>query len=128
MKTEKRNIPNGATSFCAIGKGVKFAKTNEDSAELDRFTFNPYSGQQFSHWFWGKLAFDVSGMKMRKDVIPALKDHDSDKLVGEIDAMSVYGAVVEFAGDFLDTEDAKKVKSVKKKMRSMNYSKSEIGY
>ena len=103
MKSETRNIPSGATSFCSVGKGVTFDKKNEEGEAIDRFTFNPYSGQQFPHWFWGKLAFDVSGMKMRKDVIPALKDHDSDKLVGEIDKMSVEGAVVEFGGDFLDT-------------------------
>ncbi len=114
MRSESRTIPCGATSFCSVGKGVTFAKKDEEGAVIDRFTFNPYSGQQFAHWYWGKLAFDVAGIKMRKDVIPALKDHDSDKLVGEIDVMSVDGAIVEFSGDFLDTDDAKKVKSVKK--------------
>ena len=107
----KRKIPAKAGRFVSQGE-VVFAAAAE--GEEATFTMIPFDGQVFSHWWFGKMTFDVKGIEMRKDVIPAFLNHDPDKFVGEIDKMTKKKNKVELSGAFVDTEAAKQVQSIKK--------------
>ena len=107
MSEIKKKVPVNAGRFSA---GADMA-VSEDGK---RFTLVPYAGQQFKHWYWGKLAFDTEGLSMRKKVIPAFKDHCPDKFVGEIDEMKVKDGKVMLSGAFADTDAAAAVRSTKK--------------
>lgn len=105
-ETKRTDIPAGASHFSAGSATL--------SSEDGKFKLVPYSGQHFAHWYWGKLAFDVSGIEMRKSVIPAFVDHDHSRIAGEIDGMEKKGAIIELSGDFLDNEEAEKLQKTKK--------------
>lgn len=91
----------------------QFAEVEAGEGEKSKFRLTAYKGQIFSHWYWGQLAFDISGMRMAKDVIPALRDHNSDKIVGAIDSGSFKDAIV-FEGEFEDTAHAQEIRATKK--------------
>lgn len=103
-----RKVPVTAGRF-SMGSGAVVA-----DPKTDRFTLTPFAGQVFDHWFWGKMTFDASGLSMRKSVIPAFKDHDPTKLVGEIDALEVKDGKVVLSGEFAKTASAEEIRSVKK--------------
>lgn len=105
---ETRKVPASAGRFNAGGANVAVSEDGK------RFDLVPYAGQQFKHWFWEKLAFDVTGLSMRKTVIPAFKDHNPDKFVGEIDSLQVKNGKVVLSGAFAATPAAEEVRSTKK--------------
>jgi hypothetical protein len=102
-QTRTIDIPRNACQFAAASASV----------DGDRFTLVPFAGQQFAHWYWGQMTFDIEGMSLRKNVIPAFKDHDPSQLVGEIDDVKV-GKSFEVSGTFLDTEAAKQIRATQK--------------
>jgi len=100
-KTQKKiDVPSSTSRFAA--GNAKF--------DGERFTLVPFSGQVFDHFWWGKMTFDAEGIQMRKNVIPAFKDHSSGELVGEIDSIEKKDGRVELSGKFLDTEAAREIK------------------
>ena len=104
---EMRTVPLAAGIFTAPGEFVS-------AEEGDSFELVPFAGQIFDHWYWGKMTFDAKGLSLRKDVIPAFKDHDHSALVGEITSIENVDGKVVLRGEFLDTDAAKQVRAVKK--------------
>jgi hypothetical protein len=105
MMDKIKTAPSEASQFRMGSTDVEL----EEGAST--FSMKPYKkGQVVEHFYWGAFVFETSSMKMRKDNIPALIDHDTAKLSGRIDAMDTSGDHVEFSGEFLDNDNAKYVK------------------
>lgn len=106
-KNKTREVPATASQFMAPDCEPMVVKEKA-------FTLTPYSGQQFAHWYWGKMAFEMSGMTLRKPVIPALVDHDSGEIAGQIDSLKNDGGKIELSGSFLETDCASEVIATQK--------------
>lgn len=83
MKTYSENtklaeIPAEAFGFNFVGE-VAFADEGEEKNNL-RLTL--YDGGVVKHFYWGNLAFDLSGIKLLKPRIPILFAHDPEKRLG----------------------------------------------
>lgn len=94
---------------------LRFEAADFQIAEDNTFSMVPYNGQVFEHGWWGKMAFDVSSLKLRKKTIPALYGHDWSKPVGVINGFSIDGTKVEVQGEFVDNADASQLKQLKEK-------------
>jgi len=99
----------------APSEAFRFRAGNGSVKELEAgsFELEPYQlGQAVKHWYWGAFVFEASSLKMYKDEIPALVDHDTMKGCGRIKAMAK-DVKVKMSGEFIDNEHAKYVKSMK---------------
>lgn len=85
-------IPSDATQLRMHGGDVTVADKEK------RFSFTPYSGQRVSHWHWGEFMFEVSSMKLRKSKIPALVDHDTNRVAGTCDSVENDGQSFTLSG------------------------------
>lgn len=100
-----QTIPSEATQ-------LKVSAVDPKSIEEENFTLIPYQlGQVVEHYYWGRFVFEASSMKMRKDVIPALVDHDTGKGAGVINEFN--SEDVSFSGHFLNNDNAQYVKDMK---------------
>lgn len=50
--------------------------------EKPRLRIVANSGQPFPHWYFGKIAIDLDGIKLNKGRLPVLLDHRTDQIVG----------------------------------------------
>jgi hypothetical protein len=112
----------------APSEAFRFRAGNGSVKELETGTFSlePYAlGQAVDHWYWGRFVFEASSMKMYKEEIPALVDHDTMKGCGRIKSMKKDGKV-SMSGEFIDNEHAKYVKSMKGLMEcSLRFNESQ---
>jgi hypothetical protein len=76
-----------------------------DATGKKRFRMTAYTGQpvDLGH-FWGRVVFDVSGISA-KDKLPALREHETDRIVGTIDKTLKTGTHIFADGFFLATKD-----------------------
>lgn len=100
-----KTIPSEATELRAGSQTL--------SVESETFSLTPYSGQLVEHWYWGQFVFETSSMKMYKDKIPALVDHDTTRGCGVIDEMSIEGNEAVFSGKFVENQNSQYVKDMK---------------
>lgn len=98
--------PDSAFSFQAGESVFEFAEKQEGQPR--RFKLKLYDGGVSEHWYWGKLAFDLAGMKLEKTKIPILFGHDTNIRIGVADKATFDGAFI-LEGYALDNEDAQKV-------------------
>lgn len=105
MSQETKTIPSEATQ-------LKVSAVDPSLVKEDTFSLTPYKlGQVVPHPYWGKFVFEVDSMKMRKDTIPALVDHDTLRGAGKINKFNKED--VSFSGDFVENEHSKYVKDMK---------------
>lgn len=72
-----------------IPRRAMFLRDPADDVQLElgkgedpkRFTMVALTGKPLAHWWFGTLAIELSGIKM-KQKLPVLKDHDSDQRLG----------------------------------------------
>ena len=76
--TPADKIPMEAFSFDGQGT-VEFAG---DDDEKNNIILTLYDGSVIKHWYWGVMAFELKGMKLRKSRIPILFRHDVDNRIG----------------------------------------------
>jgi hypothetical protein len=101
----QKTIPSEATQLRASSSDLKVSEKE--------FSLSPYkAGQVVAHPYWGKFVFEVSSMKMAKDVIPALLDHDTAKGAGKINKMEL-SETVDFSGAFIDNEHSKYIQDMR---------------
>lgn len=105
MSQQLKTIPSEATQ-------LKVSSVDPSSLQEDTFSLTPYKvGQVVEHYYWGKFVFEVESMYMRKDIIPALVDHDTLRGAGKINKFNKED--VSFSGDFIENEHSKYVKDMK---------------
>ena len=95
-----------------LGLGpVTFADSGEGQSR--RFRLNAYDGSVFAHPFWGKLAIELSSLKVPSGKMPILRQHMHDRIVGFSDKQSKKGGNVVVEGVFSEvTEDGREVEAL----------------
>lgn len=84
------------------------ARDGEVQPSSRRFAILGYTGQIINRWY-GRLVIDLSGIRLDAH-LPALRDHDTDKIVGVVDSHSIDAAGLQLRGTFSGvTEDAREV-------------------
>lgn len=103
MDKNKNSAPANACIFNNLCT-VIFAEGVDE--EKNRFKIVGYSGEIIrDHWYWGNVAFDLSGMEFAKPVTPILAEHNSAVRLGFTDEQEIGDKVV-VEGPFLDNDDA----------------------
>jgi hypothetical protein len=73
-------VPLAALEFSDEETFAKVLPKTE--SEQDRLEMVCYSGGVIKdHWYWGDLALDLSGMKIKGNKFPILEDHDTSKKI-----------------------------------------------
>lgn len=89
---------------------VTFAK-DDSGQEKNSFRIIGYSGGIIKdHWYWGNVAFDLSGMRFAKSRTPVLQEHFRDVRIGFSTKQEISDQVI-IEGPFLDNDNAQKLKA-----------------
>ncbi len=73
---EKHKLPKGALRLVAEGCHANVKMAEKDGKEVPMLQMTVYSGQPIDrHWYWGKLAIDLQGIKFDKSKYPVLEGH-----------------------------------------------------
>ena len=80
MLTKTQKVPKNALVFNEQADGVLSFSQNE--GEEKKLAMLGYSGALMDHWWWGKVAVDVSGVKFGRKPYPILEDHMTEKKIG----------------------------------------------
>jgi len=100
--------PKRACIFQKMGE-VQFDNTG--GSEKKRFKITGYSGKVIpNHWFWGNVAFDLSGIKFAKKKTPVLEEHFTERRIGFADKQEITDKVT-FEGPFLSSAIAEQIRS-----------------
>ena len=85
--------------------------TDGEGASNQKFRIVAYSGEVIkNHWYWGNLAFDLSGEKFDKKKTPVIEDHATSVRLG-FTTMQDISDVVVVEGKFLSSEPAQKMRN-----------------
>jgi uncharacterized protein YoaH (UPF0181 family) len=80
-------------------------------SENNRFRMLAYSGAVIQSAWWGRVVFDISGIRL-DDKLPALREHARDRVVGTIDGHTKEQAALNAQGYFMGTTDGLEVASL----------------
>lgn len=78
FKTKK--VPKAALTFNEQTDGV--VSFTQQEGEERKLSMLGYSGSVMDHWYWGKVAVDISGVKFGRKPYPILEDHMTEKKIG----------------------------------------------
>ena len=82
-----------------------------DAEKSNEFAIVGYSGGIIKdHWWWGNVAFDLTGMKFAKKTTPVLEEHFTTKRLGFSTDQKITNQV-EVKGKFLGNEGAQQLKA-----------------
>jgi hypothetical protein len=114
MVENKKNQNNAPVTACifsqSTGADVKLADGTAAVGKKDHFKIVGYSGQIIpKHWFWGNLAFDLTGLSFAKAMTPVLQEHLTSKRIGVSRTQKITDKVI-FEGTFLDNPNAQEIK------------------
>jgi len=113
MATE---IPKGATQF--IDNECSACAFVKDGEDKNRLQMTVYSGKPIkSHWYWGTLAIDVSGIQFNQKSFPVLEEHMNSKKIGFSKKPKIENNSVEIDPDtftFVDTEASNEFQKLSK--------------
>lgn len=105
--TNPADIPQDAFTFDMSGEG-SFVASDDDKNNV---RLKLYDGSVVKHYYWGNMAFDLEGIKLKKKRIPILYSHDTDKRLG-------FSTKASFDGEFIlegrlleDSEEVRKIKA-----------------
>lgn len=99
--------PKGACIFQKMGE-VQF---DNSGSEKKRFKILGYSGKVIpNHWYWGNVAFDLSGIKFAKKKTPVLEEHFTERRIGFADKQEITDKVT-FEGPFLSNVIAEQIRN-----------------
>lgn len=85
--TKKSECRAGDIQF--DGATFQLAESQGEGDAKPRFRVVANSGKPFRHWFWGNFAVDLSGLQIGRQDLPILRDHDSSRIVGYTEKLSV---------------------------------------
>jgi len=81
---KKEQIPSNA--FLFMDHEARAEVFIEGEGKIPKLRMTAYSGKIIpNHFWWGDLAFDISGMKLTKKRLPILSDHETDKKIAFTD-------------------------------------------
>lgn len=88
-KTE--NIPKTALRFKEEDVPVEIlALKDGEKTSRRKFSMVAHSGKvMLNHWLWGNLAIDLSGVSIGREKKPALREHNSNRIVGWTEGIQI---------------------------------------
>ena len=88
-KTEK--IPKAALKFKEEDVPVEILASQEgEKTKKRKFSMVAHSGKiMLNHWLWGNLAIDLSGVSIGRKKKPALREHNSNRIVGWTEGINI---------------------------------------
>ena len=78
-KPRTKNVPASALNFTV---GDLELGDNGDDAKTAPFRMVARSGEPIEHWFWGRVAHDLGGMRLSKPRVPIDYIHDDGDVIG----------------------------------------------
>ena len=101
-------VPEQALYFSGALEVAVAAIEDAEQAQVP-FGMTLYTGQAMDHWFHGRIIIDLATLKMYKDEIPALVDHNPSRIAGVIDEAAIDKVVACRGRLYRNTEDGQKV-------------------
>ena len=91
MPYQTENIPKTALRFREGEEPVEILDLKEGEKTTKRkFSMVAHSGKiMLNHWLWGNLAIDLSGVSIGRKKKPALRDHNSNRIVGWTEGINI---------------------------------------
>lgn len=77
----------------------------------NRFRMIAYTGKSVDTLFWGRVVFDIAGMKLN-DKLPALREHMRDRPVGVIDQVAKSESQLVAEGFYLASRDGEECRQL----------------
>jgi len=112
-KADKHTLASidGNTAPCqaCVFAEAEFTKGSNDGQNKKTFSIVGYSGRIIEgHWYWGNIAFDLTGMKFAKKNTPVLEEHFTNRRIGFATKQEITDKVT-FEGEFLDNQVAQEL-------------------
>lgn len=82
---QKREVPNNAFQFNSPLQFEAPAEKLQGELPIELLLRSP---QPITHWYWGRIAHDMTGLQLRKETCPLDWCHDADTIVGYLDQFS----------------------------------------
>jgi len=73
------------------------------------FKMSAYTGAMVNLGFLGMAVFDLANMEVPREELPALRQHDPNRIAGVIDSFDNDGKTLNLGGRFVDTECAREI-------------------
>jgi hypothetical protein len=88
---QTENIPKAALRFKEEEEPVEILSLKEGEKPSKRkFSMVAHSGRvMLNHWLWGNLAIDLSGVSIGRKKKPALREHNSNRIVGWTEGINI---------------------------------------
>jgi hypothetical protein len=89
--TKTENIPKAALRFREAEDPVEILTSQEgEKTKRRKFSMVAHSGRvMLNHWLWGNLAIDLSGVSIGRKKKPALREHNSNRIVGWTEGINI---------------------------------------
>lgn len=82
---KKMKLPKGALRLVDKGRDCHAFAVMDEEGKKKKLSIKAYSGKTIEgHWYWGKLAIDLTGMRFEEARYPVLEDHRTDRKIGHI--------------------------------------------
>ena len=114
MKTMK--LPNGALRLVDVGCHAEFLMAKDDDSS--KLSMKVYSGGVIEgHWWWGRLAIDLTGVKFDKAKYPILEQHQTSLKIGFSGKPVINGGITLNPDNvvFVETEASEEFQRLSKK-------------
>lgn len=88
---QTKNIPKAALRFKEEEEPVAILALKEgEKPDKRKFSMVAHSGRiMLNHWLWGNLAIDLSGVSIGRKKKPALREHNSNRIVGWTEGINI---------------------------------------
>lgn len=99
-QTTIETVESPAEAFRLGGGSVQFAE-GDSGGKPHAIKMIARSGEPITHWYWGRIIHDLSGMQLHKEKLPA--DYCHWEEIGYLDQFDVSGGQLEVAGALVPT-------------------------
>lgn len=105
----QESVPVNAVRFVAQSP-MQFVAADEKESKPPRFQMKANSGGVVpNHWYWGNFAIDMAGIRIGRQDMPALREHNAERIVGFTDSIKADKDGIFAQGKFSQTtEDGQK--------------------
>jgi len=92
---EKHKLPKGALRLVAEDCHAHIEMAEVDGEKIPKLKMTVYSGKPINrHWYWGKLAIDLEGIKFDRSKYPVLEGHCTTQKIAFSRKPLINGGVV----------------------------------
>jgi len=105
---ETKKVP---AQMCRMTAEAQFGDNGPDSKTVP-IQMLARSGKPLSHWFWGDIVHDMSGMRMHKARLPIDYVHNSDEVIGYLNHFSTEAGDLSCSGALTPFKDGDRAAEV----------------